>query len=59
MNVNEISSILDVYLKYINIKRNEIKVEIEKGEKGYRKQIKKELDKFLHKKSENWKVEKN
>ena len=49
MNDNEISNIVDEYLKYINTKRNEFKLEFENGEKDYRKLNKKELDKFLEK----------
>ena len=47
---NEISKIIDNYLKYINIKRDEFKLEFENGEKDYRKINKKELDNFLDKK---------
>ena len=36
---NEISNIVDEYLKYINTKRDEYKLEIENGEKDYRKKI--------------------
>ena len=50
INDNEISNIIDKYLKYINTKRNEFKLEFENGEKDYRKINKKELDKFLEKK---------
>ena len=49
-NDNEISNIVDEYLKYINTKRDEFRVEIENGEKDYRKINKKELDKFLDEK---------
>ena len=49
MNDNEISNIVDEYLKYINTKRNEYKLEFENGEKDYRKLNKKELDKVLEK----------
>ena len=34
---NEISNIIDKYLKYINTKRDEFKTEFEKNEKDYRK----------------------
>ena len=37
MNDNEISNIVDEYLKYINTKRDEFKLEFENGEKDYRK----------------------
>ena len=37
INDNEISKIIDEYLKYINIKREEFKLEYENGEKDYRK----------------------
>ena len=47
---NEISIIIDKYLKYINTKREEFKLEFENGEKDYRKINTKELDKFLNKK---------
>ena len=50
INDNEISNIIDKYLKYINIKREEFKLEFENGENDYRKINKKELDKFLDKK---------
>ena len=49
-NDNEISNIIDEYLKYINTKRNEFKLEFENGEKDYRKINNKELDKFLERK---------
>ena len=47
INHNEISSIIDEYLKYISTKREKFKLEFENDEKDYRKIIKKELDKFL------------
>ena len=47
---NEISDIIDKYLKYINTKRDEFKLKFENGEKDYRKINKKELDEFLEKK---------
>ena len=47
---NEISNIVDVYLKYINTKRDEFKIQFENNEKDYRKINKKELDNFLDKK---------
>ena len=50
LNDNEISIIIDEYLKYIDTKRDEFKLEFENGEKDYRKINKKELDKFLDKK---------
>ena len=50
INDNEISNIIDEYLKYINTKRNEFKLEFENGEKDYRRINKKELDKFLERK---------
>ena len=46
-NDNEISNIIDKYLKYINTKRKEYTLEFENGEKDYRKINKKELDNFL------------
>ena len=36
MKVNETSNILDEYLKHINTKHNEVKIEFENGEKDYR-----------------------
>ena len=50
INDNEISNIIDKYLKYINTKRDEFKTEFENGEKDYRKIKNKEIDKFLEKK---------
>ena len=50
MNNNEISNIIDEYLEYITIKRDEFKLEFENGEKDYRKVNEKELDKILEKK---------
>ena len=50
INDNEISNIIDKYLKYINTKRDEYTLEFENGEKDYRKINKKELEKFLDKK---------
>ena len=47
---NEISNIIDKYLKYINTKRDEFKTEFENNEKDYRKINEKELEKFLGKK---------
>ena len=47
---NEISIIIDKYLKYINTKREEFKLEFKNGEKDYRKINTKELDDFLNKK---------
>ena len=49
INNNEISYIVDEYLKFINIKREEFKLKFENGEKDYRKINKKELDNFLEK----------
>ena len=59
INDNEISHIVDEYLKYINTKRDEFKLQFEKAEKDYRKIINKELEKFLDKKSENQKSVRN
>ena len=50
LNDNEISKIIDKYLKYINIKREEFKLKFENGEKDYRKINKKKFDNFLEKK---------
>ena len=50
INDNEISNIIDEYLKYINTKRDEFTIELENGEKDYRKIDEKELEKFLEKK---------
>ena len=50
INNNEISNIIDKYLKHINTKRDEFKLEFENGEKDYRKINNKELDKFLERK---------
>ena len=50
MNDNEISNIVDEYLKYNNTKRNEFKLEFENNEEDYRKINKKVLDEFLEKK---------
>ena len=47
---NEISNIVDDYLKYINDKREEYKLQFENGEKDYRKLNEKELEKFLDRK---------
>ena len=44
---NEVSKIVVEYLKYINTKRDEFRLEFENGEKDYRKINNKELDKFL------------
>ena len=51
INDNEISKIINEYLKYINIKRDGFKLEFQNGEKDYRKINKKELIKFLEKKT--------
>ena len=58
INDNEISKILDEYLKYINTKRDEFKLNFENNEKDYRKINKKELDKFLEKKLGNLEISK-
>ena len=50
INDNEISNIIDKYLKFINTKRDEFKIKFENNEKDYRKIIKKDLDKFINKK---------
>ena len=50
INDDEISNLIDKYLKYINTKRDEFKTEFENGEKDYRKINNKELDKFLERK---------
>ena len=50
INDNEISNIIDKYLKYINTKREEFKLEFKNDEKDYRKRNKKEFDNFLNKK---------
>ena len=54
INDDEISNIIDTYLKYINNKRKEYKLEFENGEKDYRKINKKELDDFIDKKT--WRI---
>ena len=59
INDNEISNIIDKYLKYINTKRDEFKLEFENGEKDYRKINKKELDNFLNKKLGELKISKD
>ena len=58
INDNEISNIIDKYLKYSNTKRDEFKLNFEKNEKDYRKINKKELDKFLEKKLGNLEISK-
>ena len=50
INDNEISNIIDEYLKYITTKRKEYTLAFENGEKDYRKISKKELDKVLKRK---------
>ena len=50
INDKEISNIIDTYLKYINNKHNEFKLEFKNNEKDHRKINKKEIDKFLEKK---------
>ena len=55
---NEVSNIVDEYLKNINTKRDEFKLEFENGEKDYRKINNKELDKFLDKKLGGLKISK-
>ena len=59
MNDNEISKIVDEYIKFIIIKREEYKLEFENGEEDYQKLNEKELDKILDKNSKNCKLEKN
>ena len=59
INDNEISNIIDKYLKYINTKRDEFKLEFENGEKDYRKINKKELDNFLNNKLGNLEISKD
>ena len=51
---NEISKIIDKYLKYISTKRDGFKTEFENNEKDYRKINKKKLEKFLEKKT--WRI---
>ena len=58
INDNEISNIIDNYLRYINTKRDEFKLEFENGEKDYRKINKKELDNFLKNKLGNLEISK-
>ena len=58
INDNEISNIIDKYLRYINTKRDEFKLEFENGEKDYRKINKKELDNFLNNKLGNLEISK-
>ena len=41
LNDNEISNKVDEFLKYINTERDEFTLEIENGEKDYRKKNKK------------------
>ena len=50
INDNEISNIIDKYLKYINTKREEFTSEFKNNEKDYRKINKKDLDEYLDKK---------
>ena len=50
INDNEISNIIDIYLNYINTKRENFKTEFKNGEKDYRKMNNEELEKFLEKK---------
>ena len=47
---NEISNMIDEYLKYIKIKQDEFKLEFANGEKGYRKKDEKWLDNTLDRK---------
>ena len=47
---NEILNIVNEFLFYNNIKRDEFKLDIEKGEKDYQKLNKTGLDNFLDKK---------
>ena len=56
INNNEISIIIDKYLKYINTKRDEFELNFENNEKDYRKINKKELDKFLEKKTRKLRI---
>ena len=58
INDNEISNTIDKYLRYINTKRDEFKLEFENGEKDYRKINKKELDNFLNNKLGNLEISK-
>ena len=58
INDNEISNIIDKYLRYINTKRDGFKLEFENGEKDYRKINKKELDNFLNNKLGNLEISK-
>ena len=56
---NEISIIIDKYLKYINTKREEFKLEFENEEKDYRKINTNELDNFLNNKLGNLEISKD
>ena len=58
MNDNEISNIVDEPIKNFNTKRDELKLEFEKGEKDYRKINKKELGKFPDQKLGQLKISK-
>ena len=58
INDNEISNIVDEYLRYINTKPDEFKLEFENGEKDYRKINKKEFDNFLNNKLGNLEISK-
>ena len=50
INDNEISNVIDKFLKYINTKRDGFKTDFENGEKGSSKINNKELNKFLERK---------
>ena len=56
---NEISNIIDEFLKNFNVKRSEFILEYKNGEIYYRTANKKELVKFLGKNSEKWKLVKS
>ena len=55
---NEISNKSDEFLKYINTKRNEFKLEFEKSENDYRETKRKELQKFLERELGEFEVDK-
>ena len=50
LNYYEISKIVDEYLRFFRIKRNDFELEFENGEKDQRNKNKKELDKLLDRK---------
>ena len=58
LNDNENSTIFDEHLKYNNNKRDEFKLEFQKGGKDYRKIKNKELDKILEKNLEELEISK-